>query len=521
MVSLALMVLGIGVLPLSAQQNGAGTSASTSSRPMILSGVVVNATNGTPVPRALVRINDRAMLTDHEGRFAFDQFSPSGNGVLEVRKPGYYFSSEFGATTTTLRTDQMVSPVTVRLYPEALMTGTVTSADGVPLPRVFVSAVRSTYSEAGHQWFPVAHSMTNSRGEFRLPVAAGDYRLKTNFSPRVGGSSNSVMPLTMPSLADPPLHITSGSEQRFELHPAVSRTYSVGLRVESAQDRGFPSVLARLSDGSLFPVSVMRGEGAATDEMQLALPNGFFTLIANQPRGEEMMYGEANVTVADEDIHGVVLKMSPVAAIPVQIAIDPASTSDKVLPTPQQLGLMLENTKVPGIGTYTYFVMSRQGQEATIRPTPGVYRFGSHMRGQWFVKSATYGTTDLLRENMTVTWGAASSPIFVTVSNQTGALRGGTRISGVTASVWLEVIPDFPNAVPYYPGRSDSNGSFNFPSLPPGSYRVICFESMHSANYGDAKTLAPYSTYVRNVTITAGNTSAVDLDAVPDAEIRP
>ncbi|MEG9435297.1 carboxypeptidase regulatory-like domain-containing protein [Edaphobacter sp. HDX4] len=519
--SLALMLLGLGASPFAAQQNGEATASPSSAEPISLSGVVVNATNGSPVSRALVRINDRAMLTDHEGKFAFDQFSSAGSAVLEVRKPGYYSSPEMGVTTTMLRTEQMMSPLTVRLYPEGLMTGTVTSSAGTPLPRVFVSAMRSVYSETGHQWIPIGHSLTNSRGEFRLTVPPGDYRIETNFAPRVGGSSDAAMPLMMPSISDPPLHLSSGSQQQFELHPEVSRTYTVGLRVESGQEHGFPNLRARMTDGSLFPVSVLRGEDAGTDEMQVALPDGTFTLIANQSRGEETTYGEANVTVAGQDVHGVVLTMSSVAAIPVQIVRDPGSTSDKALPSPQQLGLMLENINGPRIGDYGSLVMNSRGSETTIRPTPGVYRFGSRTRGPWFVKSATYGSTDLLRDNMTVAWGAASSPIVVTISDQTGGLRGSTRLGSAGASIWIEVIPQFPNAVPFYPGRSDLSGNFDFPSLPPGSYQVIGFESRHSDNFRDPKTLAPYSTYIRNVTITAGNTAAVDLDAVPDTELRP
>jgi hypothetical protein len=33
--------------------------------------------------------------------------------------------------------------------------------------------------------------------------------------------------------------------------------------------------------------------------------------------------------------------------------------------------------------------------------------------------------------------------------------------------------------------------------------------------------LLPYATYVRSVTINAGNKATIDLDAVPDTELHP
>jgi hypothetical protein len=85
---------------------------------------------------------------------------------------------------------------------------------------------------------------------------------------------------------------------------------------------------------------------------------------------------------------------------------------------------------------------------------------------------------------------------------------------------WIDVIPTAPSAVPFYSIRSGMDGSFNFSSLPPGNYQVICFQSRYSADFRDPKVLAPFTTYVRSVTVTPGNKSTVDLDAVPDAEMH-
>jgi hypothetical protein len=459
------------------------------------------------------------MLTDHEGKFEFDHFVLSGSGVVEVRKPGFYFGATIGGTTTILFHDQMTSPVVLRLYPEALMTGTITAPDGSPLPRIVVSAMRSVYNESGHMWFPMGHSLTNSRGEFRMTVPAGDYRIETNFSPLLPGSADAVLPVTLPPTPDSLIHMSSGSQEKFELHPIVSRTYSVGVRIDLPQERGNPSLLARASDGSMFSVRVLRG--ANNGEVHVALPSGTFTLIASLNRGGDMEYGEANITVTDHDLSGVVLRLASVPSIPVQMIVDPGSTSDKAPSTAQQLGVMLQNMQGPRIGMSSFFVRV-QNQEASFHPTPGVYRFIARSYGQWFIKSATYGTTDILKENMTVTWGgAASAPIFVTISNKTGGLQGTVQLEGAAAAAWLYAIPIGPSAVPVYTGHCNANGSFNFPSLPPGGYKLVAFEDRYWTNYMDPESLRPYAPYVHNVTITAGENATANLEAVPNAEIRP
>src|SRR5262245_66659009 len=54
-----------------------------------LEGIVINSVTGKPLPRALVQVNQRTMLTGPEGDFSFD-----GLPALPVRvratKPGYF-----------------------------------------------------------------------------------------------------------------------------------------------------------------------------------------------------------------------------------------------------------------------------------------------------------------------------------------------------------------------------------------------------------------------------------------------
>ncbi|QNI35464.1 carboxypeptidase-like regulatory domain-containing protein [Edaphobacter albus] len=521
-----LVVAFAGICPVAAMQMGSGAAlTSPSSGPITVSGVVVNATNGIPISRALVRINDRAMLTDHLGRFEFTQFTPPSSAVLEVQKPGYYFGQETGSSMP-LRADQMAQPVVARLYPEALITGTLTTQDGTPLPQIFVSALRRSYNDSGSQWLPVKNSMTNSHGEFRLAVPPGDYRITSTPFARLRGNSQMALPISYPSpgvseTADS-LHMSSGTEQRLELHATVSPSHTVKVMLDTSPERGFPMLLARSSNGAVFPVNVTRGGGP--EGMQIGLPSGTFTLLATLNRRDGVEYGEATVTVGEDNNSEVALHLAPVAPIPIQVVVDGDTTSDKTPPGPQQLGLWMENVQRAAYPTGSTFSMPvmNGNQGAVFRLTPGTYRFNARNSGSWYVKSITCGTSNLLQQDLTVSAGGAGSvPIIVTVSNQTGGLQGLVRQKGSPVSGWVYAVPSGQSAVPVYSIHSGTDGSFNLSSLPPGSYDVVAFESRHSADYRAPNALAQFNTYVRQVTITSGNKAMLDLESVPDTELHP
>ena len=479
----------------------------------------MNAATGAPVYRALVRANGQAMLTDHEGRFQFDQFASTANLTIEVRKPGYYFGNN-GGSTRTLRGSEVGSGLVLRLTPEALITGTVTAPDGSPIPRTAVVALRSIYNQSGHRMISMGQGLTNDRGEFRITVPPGDYKVQTMFSGRGTGLFDAVLPVSYPADPGGVIHLTGGTEQRLELHPVVSRTYPVRLKIETSPERGLPSLLARAGDGSTFPIRVLRGEGSGDGDVQVALPRGTFTLVAYENRGDRMEYGEADVTVGENEDTGVTLQLGPVPPIPVQLIVDPESKSDNTPPTMQQLGVFLDDIRGLQAGLSPFSVAVQQNREMALRVAPGTYRLRSRSYGPWFVKAASYGTTDLLRDSMTVNWGAVSAPVVLTISNLTGTLQGSSEITTAAEATWIYAIPSGPASVPFYEVRSDADGNFRFPNLPPGSYQVIAFEDRCDLNLADGKELSPFSSYVRAVNVRSGEMVAVRLETVHAMEIR-
>ncbi len=521
----------LGAISLPAQlSNIAGSSTASSTTPIDVTGQVINAVTGEPIPRVLVHMNDRAVLTTHEGKFEFDQYTGS-NATLQATKPGYYLSTDpSDRSGINLTTDQLADPIEVRLYPEALLTGTVTTADGEPIPHVPVAARRSFFDGFSNRWNDSAQSQTDSHGNFRLPVPPGDYKLESRYMLlRNGQSPEAILPLVLPehssSITLDIIHISSGEQLHFDLHPRTSRTYEVVTTIDGMPDRGYPAIIARSSDGSVIPVQP--NHNGPSDEFRIQLPTGTYLINAtvNGP-DSSAAYAQAVVTVPDHDISGVVLHLASNPGIPVELQLDPSvpstsSTSDNVTPPNlQQLGLALISTD-PDRDNGIVGLMPTRNQSFNFIVPPGSYRFQARGRGQWYIKAVNYGTSDLLQQDLVIGPGSGGTPIRVTVSNQTAALQGTLRLNGKAASCWLYLIPTGPSADPFIAIHSGASGSYTSSYMPPGGYQAIAFEHRYPADLRDPETLARFSTYVHAITVNVGDKPTLDFDAVPAAEMLP
>lgn len=501
---------------------GGGTSIASSSVPDLVSGRVINAATGQPVRRALVRLNTRAVLTDSEGRFRFEQNKESSANIL-VTKPGFDATAEYGdAGNLYLQSAQLAAPLELRIYPEALLTGVVLASDGTPLPEISVTAMRRVYDDTGRRWVSADQRQTDVHGGFRIPVPAGEYSIQTRYSPRNSVIGEAVLPVVVPSgnasNTSQLIRIHGGEEQTFELRPAVSAIHTVGVS-QSPPDRGFLRISARASNGGTVQVNSMPAGG---DETKIQLPQGTYTLtVRTMGDTDASELAETTVTVPDHDISGVVLRFSPVPSIPVELLIA-SSSSDTSSIGLAQLGLSLQNDQADSDGGSASVVLSpRTNQTFFFSAPPGSYRLVGHYSGPWYIKSASYGDADLLEQELVVAPGASGTPIRVVVSNQTAALQGTVHLNGDPVASWVYLIPNRRSAQLVYSTRSSLTGSYSFDHLPPGSYQAIAFQRRHSADYRDPESLTPFGDRAQSVTVNVGDKPTLNLDAVSATEVIP
>jgi hypothetical protein len=517
-----ILLAGMGLSGYAQVSSSFGTAVPSSTGvtiPSVVSGQVINAVTDQPVPRALVRLSDRAVLTDHEGKFEFDQNTQASVNIMVI-KPGFSSSAELGSPNIFFQGNQLAEPLRLLLYPEALLTGTLLAPDGGPLPGIRVSARRSFYDETGHKVMNAGQTQTDSHGNFRLPVPGGSYRIETTYVERDRTTDLAVLPMVVPdenaSDTSNEIRIHSGEEQHFDLRPAVRNTHRVTANVDRGM--GFMRMSALSSNGSTLRINP---NSNVAGEATMELPQGTYTLMARRNSGDSPEEAETTITVPDHDISGVVLHFSPIPSIPVELLIDEASTSDGQ-PSLTQFNLTLVSDRLDLEENAPAIRLTALANHAfSFVASPGSYHLQARSSGGWYVKSVSNGASDVLQQGLIVAPGSSGTPLRVMVSNQTGSLQGTVKLNGNPSSGWVYLIPTVPSAVAAFPVHSNADGAYTSSNLPPGSYQAIAFENRHSANYRDTSVLEPFAAQVRSITVNAGDKATLDLDAVPSAELLP
>jgi hypothetical protein len=116
---------------------------------------------------------------------------------------------------------------------------------------------------------------------------------------------------------------------------------------------------------------------------------------------------------------------------------------------------------------------------------PGRYRV--HVQtGMGYAASVLYGGSNLLRQPLVVGLGGASQPIEVTLRDD-GASIDGKIDEGVEAHIYLLPLDDNGE---YRAINSAPDGSFGLSQVPPGSYRVLAFNTLQTdLAYNDPETM--------------------------------
>ena len=519
---MALVVVGLTCLShtLAAQ---AAQQAATSS----IAGRVINGVTGAPLARVLVEANGAFTFTDHEGKFGFAE--AGGVSTLVLTKPGFAGSPEQMDSPGFL-VPKSADPLNLEfsLWPEAILAGTVTGPEGQALARLNVVARRTLYENGVRRSQPTSFTATNSRGNFRLPVPAGDYVLETRYGPPGSSDADSVLPTELPSHSSEAtggsIHIVSGQELHFDLHPAVAPAHKFTLPVDTASERQVPSITLRTSDGVLYQPGAMR---MSPRGVTMELPAGTYELFAQMFEPDGLRTGQALVNVPDRDATGNLLHLEPLPAIPVEVAIDPAdlnlqgsSHGSSTTPNPGAFNLQLD--PVDGsedLGGGGVRLASRGSGVSTFSAPPGLYRLSGGEGSGWVIESATFGGTDLLRDNLAIGPNGGAEPIRLLVSSRGGTISGVTRLHGAAAACWVVLVGNGAALPRFQMRRSDADGRLNLSGVAPGTYRALAMPFMHSANFADPAVLDAFRTYVQEITVDASTSATLSLDAVPAEEL--
>ncbi len=414
------------------------------------------------------------------------------------------------------------SPVEVKLYPDAVITGTVAGPDGLPLSQLQIMLLRANYDSGGLQWNNAGFELTSSRGEYRFQVPAGRYRVVLAYSPRTRETGEAVLPVGFPANLEsdtlPFVVLTPGEERRIDLQPRIGPTHPVLVEMEMRLNPRFSAV-----DSAGSSLTLSYSQGTRPGEYRLDLPSGSYFLHAATDTRDESLVGEMHIIVGSTPVTGLVMHLAALASLPIELAADPIGTSltsqgqsvtslggSSQLPNIPLLNLSLQNVSKAAVSNTSDIHLSTRGNKAfEFRVPPGRYRLTA-TSGGWYVVSATYGgITNLLTSEIVIAPGSTGSSIQIVAGNQRGVIRG--QVAGTASTSWVYLFPNQPALALPNPVSTGSDGSF-LASVPVGSYSVVAFDHRIQEDLRSPDAIARLTAGAKVVDVTPGGNSTISLD---------
>src|SRR5215472_3346238 len=534
----------------------------TSLCPCTLQGSVVDAVSGQPVPHALVRLSSpspRAALTDSEGKFQFEGL-PARSVTLEAEKPGYlsYYLSTGTPSQVFLQLAPDSPPALLKLVPESVISGQVSGENGEPLEGFTVTVL--SYSPHTKRLYPdVRHrAVTDDEGKFRIAgLSSGSYILQARqnqpSAPAASGKSSvptGYAPVLFPAANDPaaavPLKLRPG--RKFQANFSLKREPFVRLSGTVSGYGPHEQVTLLLGDYSGVPESLEIVFDAASGSFHTKwIPPGLYTLTA-QSSGAPLV-DSATLSAASQSPIRVVLGLGPgrmptatyatlrVTAfsslsnlhlvlkqgvnIPVSVR-NPPSGSPAAQQTPViQLFLtpkdMKSQSPIP-------FVPDEDLERPPLFSgflgvTPGAYQLTfavNSSSNSYYVESASWGSVDLLRDDLVLDDSASASPVEVVFQDDAANLNGSVISSGHPVSSMVVLLSDKRARTQLISAGPD--GRFTFPALAPGVYRLFATESFGDFDYEDPAFLAKVSSKIQEITLSSKQSVSINLELATGEE---
>lgn len=509
----------------------------------VLTGQVVEAGTGQPIPGAIVRLSagefQRRVVASDEGRFVLVGVPP-GSYQLRAGKPGF-LDGGFGQRSAVDTAKRLtIAPGesaahTLRLWRKGVISGRV--IDQVGEPQIGVSVGALAFVEVGPQFAlrEVAVDETDDRGEYRLAVPPGDYLvavtpsrtrhkdprgepshldvdIPTTFHP-VGTAVASASVLAVGSnqtigavdiMVAPRVGVTVAG--RVVGEAALS---SVQVRVVEAANSVLPPNYARppiiLSADNSFEIAHVHPGDYVLSAVSRAPASGRvsfgdwsdqgFLILGNVLPGQPLpkfpdfpvQWARAELSVSDEPLKGLELRLQPGIEVRGDLSFKGASKR----PTAQQMtASVVALEPVNGLSEEGGFArVEEDGTFALPQMLGGRYRVRLFTAfRQWHL---TELRLDSLRSGMEIGLVAATAELSLSLSD---APLGG--LVGIVADVDGKPVPfatvyvfDGP---PFGGGPTgaltqgsavgtDQHGAFAFPSLRPGSYILAALEEHRPA----------------------------------------
>ena len=497
-----------------------------------LGGSVVNSVTGEPVQRALVSVSNRQyVMTDNSGHFQVDGLN-RGTVMVTAEKPGFFNPGQTGSLqepSVRVGLTADVADVVLKLMPQAIVAGRITSPAGVPIEDFPVRLYARKIMEGRAQWQASGTTQTDEDGQFRISdLRPGQYCLsagpehKNVFAAdaeerETDANKRKNQPRGYPQVFFPnapdlasaaPIDLVAGQQFQADFSLNQEQLYQISGKVLGAPSEGGVGwTLFNSSGEHLNSLRLREGQ-----QFFGYAPAGRYTLRFFARAETQQLVATVPLNVA-ANLAGVQAVLAPETAIPVNIRVESGAPAH---PGQSNLQAVVRLRPVSGGLDQTDYgsVPSQPGSTATniSGVPPGTYLAEVQAFGANYVQSATSGATDILREPLVVPFGSKPEPIEVTLRSDGG--RVGGSVQGQDSATVL-LVPDRGPAGDIKSTEAQGGGSFSFDQVRPGDYFLLAIGQADDLEYKNPDVLGPYLSRATNVTVAPRQEVNVNLDIIP------
>ena len=488
-----------------------------------LSGSVVNSATGEGIPRALVRTNGmvrRDAFTDAQGRFQIDSM-PQCQVTVTAQKPGFFGQQEeSGGGGAWVEVGPNSSAVNIKLVPQGAIYGKVVDSAGLPIEHMPLRLTARSIREGRRRWEPRGMVESDEDGLFRFAglmpgtyyLAAGPREGELQLMPEGEKQKSGFPHVYYPGVPDftaaSPIQLAAGQQVEADLSLSAVPVYQVaGMVTGHTPDQGVGfQVLTPAGDEISLPTNFNMETGVFTLDN---VPAGNYMLRAVSQSGLQPMRAETRINV-NSNLDGLRLTLAPSVTIPIVVRID--SHSSQANPQRPPLSVQLTPTEIAMSEAFSTYDASRGG--LTVQNVDfGTYTVELRPHSPWYVQSASYGQTNVLYDDITVSQGQ-SYPLDVVLRDDSASISGTLKSSdGTPAHATVVVVPQPLTRLAPHVSRGITD-SFNVTGLAPGDYLVFAFDQADGLELSNQDVIDVYASQAAHVTLTPNQKAQVQLDLI-------
>jgi Carboxypeptidase regulatory-like domain len=499
----------------------AQTDATQEQKPAVVSGVVTNSLTGEPLAHAHVRLDlftqqkgsRYGAITAVDGRFAIKAIA-AGHYQLTVERRGFgaLAGEEENRKNLDLKAGEQITDLVLRMVPDAVISGRVLDANGVPMEQVAVEAVAGrTYS-----------TLTDDRGEFRIGgLRPGRYLVKAMSDPpplppevRTDGTvavnyGLTYYPSSPTARSAVPVQAQAGQE-----------TGRIEIKLLRAPILHLSGILSNAPKSANLSVTLDSGNRQRTYPVGADLkfvvwrrPPGHYQLFAQLlDRNGALRTAPVEINLTTSSIEGINLIFTKLFELNGRVQIEGGAPieahGDGGLPTLelQPLGSMRDvdqEETLPLDGSFTMTDVS-----------PGRYHvLLQNMAPNLYVKSVSLGETEFPGVIVDLRSGAAGAKLVVLLGTDGAGITGVVRdpkgpVAGSEVALFFDDEYGFDQAGAATTGV---DGTYAFHGIAPGKYRVLAYDSKNAGRTWSSDSLALYDSVTERIEVSSGDKVAQDL----------